>query len=255
MSELAHNIEDRVLAYMREDVACERLPNDQRLGCLTPLEYPDGDNVTVWIDPSNSLLEVTDYGEAMSEPPTGKARRAVDEIADALAARHGVEYIAGRLIVRCEIDSVGETVWRLAAAAAQLAQAVKSLQQRRQVVTMAKHSFVDEVAHTFMERKVDVVREHEIEGRSGHRHRATIYIPKAEAVFEPLRAQWNQAATAYVKFGDLQAVNGFHLYSLLDDRDQETEEEHIANLLTQVSSVLQWSRRQEWIESVTDLGA
>ena len=247
MPELANTIEARVLAYLREDVACELLPDDRRLGCLTPLEYPDGDNVTVWIDPSGALLEITDYGEAMQEPPTGKARTAIDHVAAKLAARHGVEYATGRLSVRCEIESVGEYVWRLAAAAAQLAQAVTALQQRRPPSTVAERTFVDEVEGDFRARNIEIEREHKVEGQSGHLHRAAIYLPRTESILEPVGLEWKQAAGAYAEFGDLKAVNGFQLYSLLDDREGSAGED-VANLLTTVSSVIQWSRREEWID-------
>jgi hypothetical protein len=71
-------------------------------------------------------------------------------------------------------------------------------------------------------------------------------------VLEPVGGEkaWNKAAAVYVEFGDLGALNGYKLVSVLDDREEPIGEE-VEHLLGQVGVVARWSRRGEWIDEIT----
>ena len=57
-------IQAQVADYLTSEIDCRVLSRDDaRIGCLTPLDYPDGDGVVVWIEQRNGTVEVTDYGE------------------------------------------------------------------------------------------------------------------------------------------------------------------------------------------------
>jgi hypothetical protein len=243
-----HVLEAQLLARLGEDVECLAV-GEGRLGCLTPLEYPNGDSVTVWVQAHGSVCEVTDFGEATPELPNkGKLRRAVDEHAAMLARGRGVEFVNGRVTVRCEAVSVADHIWDVALASAQVAQLVADL-RRRLPEQERERAFATEVERTLRKREVVFERAHKLEGRSGHTYNATIFLPNLDAVIEPVGGHWNQVAATYVKFGDLSGANGYKLYSLLDDRSEPPEGD-VSSLLVQVSSVVAWSRRDDWLNQI-----
>ena len=249
----SQDIRRRLLGYLEEEVDCQPLTEDaDRIGCLTPLEYPDGDGVAVWVRAVGDAVEITDYGEGLSDDihRTGKDEKGLAEAAIDIARIHGVDWLdEGRLSARCEPRELGEWIWRVATASAQVAQvAVASRPKPRQV---REREFTDVVDHTLRERKVPIERERKLTGASGHTHRATIFIPTTHAIIEPIEARghWNQAAATYVKFGDLSRANGYRRFSLIDDRE-EAPEDDVESLLLQVSDVLAWSRHDAWLETL-----
>ena len=70
------------------------------------------------------------------------------------------------------------------------------------------------------QREVVVQRGHKLTGQSGYEYDTTMFIPKHEAVVEPIvsspRAR-NRARTVYVEFADLANVNSYKPVSLVDD--------------------------------------
>lgn len=246
----ARQVEQTILGYLQTEVGCEVLSEkDGRIGCVTPLEYPNRDGIVVWVRQLDGQFEVTDYGEALSDFAAymGQDRKPVEEFARAVCRAHDVEYSAGRLTVRCGWDTLGEYVWRVATAAAQVSQAA-SISRPRRRPTSPENEFAIEVERTLRQR-LPIEWEHRLQGRSGHRHRATLFVPTSHAVLEPVTGHWNQVTATYAKLGDLMNANGFKLYSLLDDR-QSPPDEDVSGLLVQVSRVVQWSRREEWVEGV-----
>jgi hypothetical protein len=246
------DIAQQLLAYLSEDVECRALAQADggRVGCLTPLEYPGGDNVVVWITRHDAMFEVSEHGEAVNDAPDmGRDHRAFNEFAGQLARVQGCTFASGQVVTRCEQAALGEHVWRVGVAAAQIAQLAKASKVFHRGQPAKERDFVHVVEHALTARNLSVEREHKIEGKSGHRHRATIYLPESETVLEPVGGHWGQATGAYVKLGDIRNVNGYQLYSLLDDRAGGADED-AANLLAQVSSVVQWTRRDEWLSLV-----
>jgi hypothetical protein len=247
--ETADRIEQTILAHLNAEVDCRLLSEeDGRVGCATPLEYPNGDQVVVWVRPREDGFEVTDYGEALADfaPHKGQERKGFEELAQVICRGQGVRYAKGRLTVRSDWVSLGEVVWRLAFAAAHVSQAASTFRPRKR---REENEFVAEVERTMRSRQLSIERDHRIEGRSGHEHQATIFVPTTEAVVEPVGGHWNQVTATYAKFGDLLNTNGFRLYSLLDDR-AEPPDEDVSGLLVQVSRVIEWTRRDEWFDSV-----
>jgi hypothetical protein len=241
-------LEAALIAHITERVSCRALKDDGRIGCLTPAEYPDGDNVVVWLRPLiGGEYEVTDYGDALAESVWGKnaERRALEGFATLAAKGQGVEYAGGRLLARCGWSELPEYVWRLATAATQLSQAAVAMRPRRS----HEVEFTAEVEQGLRSREVEVARDHRISGASGHRHKATIFLPESETVIEPVAGHWNQVTAVYAKLGDVGRANGYRLYSLLDDREARPSED-VANMLVQVSAVVQWSRRDEWLDTI-----
>ena len=59
-------------AFLSDEIVCEVMADGtDRIGCLTPIEYPDGDSVVVWVDRrADAAIEVSDYGEGLSGKPS-----------------------------------------------------------------------------------------------------------------------------------------------------------------------------------------
>jgi len=250
-------IQENLLDFLADEVEVVASHEaDGRIGCLTPFEYPNGDNVVVWVRPDRGQFLVTDYGEALPEPPETKAERAAFREAakstlDALGVSFDFERGEGRLSARCDQEQVGEYVWAVASAAAQLALYATVFTRQRKSERPEREEpaeFTQAVTRVFETKNLKVEHGHRLKGSSGHVHKATIFIPTTETVVEPVRGHWNQVTAAYAKLGDLKNANGYRLYSLLDDR--EGADEDVAGLLAQVSNVVEWSRRGEWLDAI-----
>lgn len=236
--------------FISGEIVCEPMTDGtNRVGCVTPLDYPDGDAVVVWVrERGDSALEVSDYGEGlvgqMFRPD--REQKATSLMATQIADQFGVNLYEGRLATQCKSADLGEWVWRVASASAQIANALTYAKPQRRKETEEKE-FVRLVATTFADRHIPIEREHRLEGFSGHPHRATIWIPATHSIIEPVAGHWNQVASVFTKFSDLAKVNGFSRYSLLDDRAEKPGED-ARSLLVGVSDVLTWSGHDAWLD-------
>lgn len=246
----AQIIRDRFLSYVAEEIECEIVDAERgRIGCLTPLEYPDGDAVVIWVRNVGGLFEVTDFGEGQLERLGSVGdKKALKEATDRLAQTWDVRIAKDRIAADASDKTLGECIWRVASASAQMAGAVDALRPKTAVVR--EDEFVQVVDRTFRERDFSVERESKLAGGSGHQHKATIFLPSSESVIEPISqdTNWNRVNATYAKFGDLSQANGYKLYSLLDDR-QTTPEREVESMLIQVSDVLTWTRHDEWLKT------
>ena len=196
------------------------------------------------------FLEVSDFGEgyAKLDLEPHQSEQAFEELAKEICRGIGVTYQTGSISTSASLDSLGDAIWRVALASAQLTNGwtFRTPPRRERQATA---EFANEVATAVEKRKVDVRRDQKFPGASGHIHKTTIFLPDREAIMEPVGSHWNQAVSIYAKFGDLSRVNGYRLYSVVDDR-QRLPDEEIERLLIQVSGVVVWSRRETWIEEV-----
>jgi hypothetical protein len=143
-----------------------------------------------------------------------------------------------------EVADIVEHVWNVALTSAQVAQALAVLRQRLGDGE-SDRAFAREVEQTLRSRNVTFERTHKVEGKSGHVYRATIFVPHLEAVVEPVTGHGNQVSAVYRKLGDVNGANGYKLYSVVDDRLQPPSD--LASLLVQVSHVVEWTHREEWM--------
>src|SRR5205807_5167225 len=123
-------VERRVRDHLNEEVRVEPSGRDgNRVGCVMPLEYPNGDNVVVWVVSREPAFQVTDFGEAAASmferPPQDLAT--VEELSGTLCRYQGVEYVGRQVRTDSDLAGVGEAVWRVASASAQVAQAIEHL--------------------------------------------------------------------------------------------------------------------------------
>ncbi len=244
-------IAELVRAHLADEVVCELLDDgENRLACLTPLDYPSGDGVTVWVEDRYDGFIVTDYGDSLTDllaHPAQDHKALLDQVRD-ICRQHDLAFRDGRIAATADRADLADVVWRAASAAAQIAQMSIVFRPHRR---RREKGFANEVEATLRKRNVAVERDRKLAGGSGHEHKATLYLPDQETVFEPVggAGYWNQVSTVYAKFGDLARSNGYRLFSLVDDREERLEND-LANLLVQVSDVVQWSRRDEWLAHV-----
>ena len=246
----ANEIVRTLLDHLEGEISGASLSvEDGRIGCVTPLELPNRDNIVVWVSENEGSYYVTDHGEALGEFSSSREtdRRYIDDFAKQTSRLLGVEYANGRLEARGELAEVGELVWLVGTAAARLALAAEIGRKKRP--KREEREFVGEVATDLRRHHFKLDRSHPIRGRSGHEHQVTLYLPETESVIEPVSDHWNRVSAAYTRLGDLNNSNGYHLYSLLDDRGGKPNED-VADLLQQVSNVIEWSRRDEWLEKL-----
>ena len=112
----------------------------------------------------------------------------------------GVEFHDGRVSARVDHDGVGEAIWRVAAASAQLAHAGVVFQPRRRG---RGGDFEQQVATVLGERSIGFESHVPIEGESGRTHHATFLVPSRWAAIEPVLPWYLVADFVYGKVGDL----------------------------------------------------
>jgi hypothetical protein len=246
------DIQELVREYVASEIVCQSIEGERsRVACVMPLQYADGDSIVIWVELSGDHFRVSDYGEAFLAAAGRKPRDLTDLFDEAatLSRPWGVEVRSGSLVVRAHRDTLGDAVWRTATAAALVAQRATTFRPPRRGPD--RDQFTEEVERELRAHDVPIRREVKLEGRSGHVHRATLYVPTAEAILEPIEApgHYNQISSVYTKFGDLSRADGYRRLSLIDDRHR-TLSEDLAAILVQVSDVVRWTRRTEWLQDL-----
>jgi Domain of unknown function DUF1828 len=250
MAIAVEDIEQTLRAFVSAEIECEAIPDDPtQVGCVMPLQYPSGDYVTVWVEQPGSRFRLSDHGESFRDV-IGRKRadvRAMEAVAEGLAARWGVEVKGGALVAQADYAGLGDTMWRLAAAAHRVGHDAAAFRPPRHHRQREEH-FVREVEGTFRNQNLAVERDVRLPGQSGHTYTATLYIPAEDMVVEPIpaNAQYNQISSVYLKFGDLSHANGYGRLALVDDRYASPSSE-LDGALRQVGRVVRWTRREQWI--------
>jgi hypothetical protein len=241
---------DRLVTATAEDILCTEEAG--RLACELPIDYSDGDAVVVYVEElSDHAIEVSDLSEGL-RLALGAAHGTGGEVAEAaveICRVAGLQFRGGRICAQGSPRDTPDLVWRVATASASLVDIQNRPQQRKR--RRAKETFTDEVARQLSASSVDVAREETFAGASGHLHRATLFLPTADLVVEPLPAggAWGAAAPVYVKFADLSHQNGHRFTAVIDDRD-ETPADDTIGLLAQVSNVVLWREAPSWISGL-----
>jgi hypothetical protein len=234
--------------FFSSEFSVERLGD--RLACDTPLMYPDGDSVVVYVTEQDGQVEVTDYGEGFGIAlgrygvRAKPVKRAAVEICNGL----GVEFGDGRVSTLAKMDEMVDAVWRVASASARIAEATTFQRPDR---GREEDVFADEVELALRQREVPVKRDVKLMGDSGHEYHPSLFVPAQELIVEPIGTEvaWNRATYVYAEFGDLRQANSYRLLAVLDDRSGAPAEE-VTRLLSQVGDVAQWSRREAWLRRV-----
>jgi hypothetical protein len=228
---------------------------DERLVCDTPMFYPDGDSVAVFlIEQDEGRLEITDFGEgyAYATDRKGIRRGPIREAAQDICSGLGLEFAAGRVSTVVDRGSFADAAWRVASASARIAEAQTFARAER---AHGEDVFTDEVEQVFRARRISVEREPKLLGDSGHEYTPTLFVPDRHLIVEPISPEvaWVRAASVYAEFGDLAQANGYRLLAVVDDRAGEASEK-VVRLLNQVGDVANFSRREGWLARLAEGG-
>lgn len=220
-----------------------------RVCLLTPVEYPDCDAVSVWVEQdTNQRLAVSDLAAGDARLIGTFGATAARNRAERIAERFDVEFRAGSFLAYGDRDTVADVCWRVAQASAALADTATFQQP-----DAPRRAFTD-VVYDVIRARTDVERNHPLNGVSGHTYSTSIFVPSTEVVLEPImagRRMFNRAQLVAAEFTDLRAVNGYRLVAVLEEGDEQADE--AARLLTQVADVARWTDDNAWIDTALGL--
>jgi hypothetical protein len=224
---------------------------ERRLAFDTPLSYPNGESVVIFLtELDDGHVEITDYGEGygLATARRGIKRGPIRAAAHEICAGLGLEFADGRVTTVAEPSGVPDVAWRVALASSRIAEAVTFA---RPEPRDDEGVFASEVESAMREREIPVERQPLLLGDSGHEYRPSLFIRTSDLIVEPIAPEsaWLRAASVYTEFGDLSQANGYKLLAVFDDRAGQLEDK-IERLLTQVGDVARWSRRDSWMRRI-----
>ena len=240
---------------------CAPIP-DKGLRVRTPLMYPDGGIVDIFVCESGGYFKVTDFGEtldwlwmqSMSSRRSPKQNRMIKDICHTL----GVELCQGELVVTPDSrELIEDAILRLAQAVVRVSDLWFTLRARA-TLTMA-----DEVGEWLDEKKISYDRAISEIGRSGQKW-VIDYRTKTTDVTSLifLLSTGSQAAArrraehvlaGCVDLSHLQNEPKLSMISLFDDNEDLWQEKDF-RLVEQHSKIVYWSRPDE-VERVLLTGA
>lgn len=221
----------------------------------TPLMYPDGGMVDVFVLEQGGRYRVTDFGETLgwlrmqsvSARRSPKQNRMVQDTCQTL----GVELHRGQLLLRSgAADGLGEAVLRLAQAAVRVSDLWFTLRTR------AVETVADEVTEWLVEKEISFDRAVRQYGRSGQswmvdyqtrtNDRTSLIFLLSTGSRGAARRIAEHVLAGFVDLSYLK-VSQSHLafVSLFDDTEDVWREEDFS-LVEQQSQVARWSRPDEF---------
>jgi hypothetical protein len=231
--------------FLRSCVQAGRV--DSYSALLTPIEYPNGDSVVVYVgaDQGGQII-VSDLGSAEAELVANafNLSKSSADFAQQVSADLDVRWDAGRFFEIVESkDELADICWRVAQASARMAGAARTTRTKGR----ERDDFPDLLEEALTSVGLSLERNQSLEGASGHQHKPMFYEPERELVIENIsgRNAWPRAAAVLAEFTDLSRVNGYRFLAVVDDREDSKKQER--NLLGNVAEVSQWTRRDEWI--------
>lgn len=220
----------------------------------TPLMYPDGGLVDVFVLEQENRYSITDFGEALgwlrmqsaSLRRSAKQNRMVEDTCQTL----GVELHRGQLILRSDVTApLEEAVLRVAQAAVRVSDLWFTLRTR------AVETVADEVQDWLEDRKLSFDRAVKQNGRSGriwtidyktHTERRTAFVFLLSTGSRgAARRVANHVVAGCVDLSHLKASQPhLEFISLFDDTEDIWREEDFG-LVEQQSVIARWSRPDE----------
>lgn len=233
-------------------------PDDGFLRLETPLRYPDGGVIEVFVENLNDRLLVTDYGESFRflynhgiDPVRSAVRQQVVDLAVSLGGADISE------------DTIEITVdpGLAMAAAVRLGQIITRIADLTLTNKGPLGGSFSDVVEDFLRSRLHgaEIRRHEALAGAATKHRIDIVVRSAKGVsaIESLSASTPTGAnaqTAYTiqKFVDLKAVGAGapEVYSVIDN-SSDTWSGALRRQLENVSTVIDWERRDDLAHALT----
>jgi hypothetical protein len=225
----------------------------------SPLMYPDGDYIDVYVKESNAIFTVTDLGETsrwlrMQSTAVHRSPKQKALIQDACVT-HGVEWFRGMIVARAaNVDEIPAAVLRVAQASLRVSDLWFTLRQS------IAESITEDVAALLTDAHVPHDRDQSLVGRSqkpwrvdfhtrGRQHSALVEVlstgsrAAGQAMVQHVVTVWYDLS--YLKVG--RESLGF--VTLFDDTTDVWSPEDFA-LVSDLSDIVYWSRPEDFIERV-----
>ena len=221
----------------------------------TPLMYPDGDLVDVFVLERGAERVVTDHGDALGwltrRSASQSLSRTQNELVQDVCRTQGVELYRGRLLRRCEGEAaVADAVQRVALAAVRVSDIWFTFRARTQ------STVGDEVSEWLLERSFEVERSVKNRGRSQREwtvdyrvameaHTSLVFLLSTGSKGSARRLSEHVVAGC-VDLNHLRANRSdLTFVSLFNDTVDVWRDEDF-DLVQEVSTVALWSRRDDF---------
>ena len=267
-------LKEQLTSYLPPLFECDAL-GENRFRVRTPLIFPDGGVVDVFVSKTDGLYTVTDYGDAMGwldmrSATPGIAPKQRSLVADACRT-HGIELEGGHVMLRSiEAKDIAESIMRVAQAEAsvgdvwftmpQATRVSQDMKESRAVGYTAdsrspEHSTASDVDAWLRGKDLRFERKYKVKGASDRTWSVDFRTssPAGESLVFLLSAKTRLTARrrvdeVFTAWFDL-ATNGESLsrpafISLIDDTTAAWRNDDF-NLLNQQSKVALWSRKDE----------
>ncbi len=245
VDELCQSIRDSLPGLFE----CALTPRDT-MQVRTPMLYPDGGIVDVYVRETSDYYVVTDYGDALGwlrmQSASGRLSPKQRLMLDDVVLTQDVDLDKGELKVNCrDIVSLGEAVQRVAQAVVRVSDLWFTFRTRR------VQSVADEVDDWLRQRRFEFERSVRRSGRSGLLWTVdyqVITVSHTSLIF--LLSSGSRAAarrvSEHVVAGCIDLIHlteseGISLVSLFDDTSDVWQPENF-NLAESVSRTVMWSR-------------
>jgi len=225
----------------------------------TPLLYPDGDIIDIFLQEAGNQLILTDLGETlrwlrMQTISVRRSKKQDQMIAD-VTMNHNVELFRGMLIVRVtDFSELGVKVMRLAQAALRVSDLWFTLRNQ------AFESIADEVQEFLVENNVRYQRDDKIIGRSTrpwkvdfhtfHPVRTAFIAVLSTANSSAAQSLTNNTVAQWVDLASYKVTQDIRFVSLIDDTT-DIWREHNFHQLEEYSDIVFWSQPDDLLETIT----
>ncbi|MRG98110.1 DUF1828 domain-containing protein [Polyangium spumosum] len=236
-------------------------PHDAYIRMRTPLLYPDGDVIDIFVRPQGNRMLVTDLGESLRWLRTQTAsasRRSPKQqtMIQDVCQTHGIELFKGMLVLRdVEPTRLAEAVLRLGQAASRVGDLWFTMRTR------TAQSVTDEVEDLLRANDLPFERGRKMRGGSGRDYNVDfeVHAPKHLSLVQVL-STGSRAATAglvehtYTLWSELAyhkaPGNPMKFVSLLDDTVDVWAREDFRLLETVSDQIVMWSRPDAVVQAL-----
>jgi hypothetical protein len=232
---------------------------NQYIRIRTPLLYPDGDVIDLFVRQTADTLVLSDLGETLRwlrmQTTTPRRSKKQDGLIADVTTNHNVELYRGMLMVRVQdLSQLGVQVMRLAQAALRVSDLWFTMRNQN-VETIS-----DEVQVFLTEHKISHERDKRVIGRSArnwsidfhtfHPARSAYVAVLTTASSAAVQTLTNNAVARWIDLANYQATQNIRFISLFDDSSDVWREMNFRQL-EEVSEVVFWSQPHQFLEKLT----
>ena len=221
----------------------------------TPLTYPDGGIVDVFVLEDDGQRRVTDFGETLGwlrmQSVDGRRTPKQKELIEDTCQTLGVEVFRGQLVLRLHADDeIGEAVLRLAQAAVRVSDLWFTL-RARPTKTTAK-----EVNRWLIQKEIEFNPSVQRSGKSGRSwtidyeiyttNQTSLIVLLSPGSRGATQRMTEHALAGWVDLDHLKSNTSQQSFISLFDDTKNVWQEKDFGLLASVSKIARWSRRDEF---------